>query len=227
MLVLFSGSAADSSGYQRTQNPLETGQKCPPLNSNLFRFSCIGSTRAKLFLWNCLVSSTPAPLPSGQAGEQLQNPDLVLHSGLLPPLLPLSHLPLPALLPLQPLGQELLMPASLVLPLILQLHEEAPRVRHQPLEAVREVPEDGLQAAGVRVVLGGGREGGGAGVWRGVERRCGGSVNGGRGVRGCYSRWGGSARAGFPGTFKTGHKAVQINTGSRHRWSIRTRSQLK
>lgn len=162
------------------------------------------------------MSSTPAPLPSGQTGEQLQNPDLVLHSGLLPPLLPLSHLPLPALLPLQPLGQELLMPASLILPLILQLHKEAPRIRHQPLEAVREVPEDGLQAAGVRVAVGSGWEGGGAGVWRGVERRCTGSVTRGSGVRGCYSMWGGSAQAGFLGTFKTGHKPVQMNTGSRH-----------
>lgn len=96
-----------------------------------------GVIRVNLCLCNHLVSFTFAPMFSGQTGEELQDPNLMFHSGLLPPLLPLRHLPLPALLPLQPLCQELLMPASLILPLILQLHKEAPRVRHQPLEAVR------------------------------------------------------------------------------------------
>lgn len=117
---------------------------------------------------------------SGQTGEELQDPHLVFHSGLLPPLLPLGHLPLPALLPLQPLRQELLVPASLVLPLILQLHKEAPRVRHQPLEAVRQVPDDGLQAAGVSVAVGSGREAGGAWVWSSLERGYSGAVHRGR-----------------------------------------------
>lgn len=161
-----------------------------------------GVIRAQLRLCNRRLSSTSAPLLSGQPGEELQNPDLVLHSGLLPPLLPLSHLPLPALLPLQPLGQELLVPASLILPLILQLHKEAPRVRHHPLEAVRDVPDDGLQAAGVCVTAGGGWEGGGVG--RTVEWRRSGSVTRGRSRWGCDSMWRGNAQAGFLSSFKTG-----------------------
>lgn len=60
----------------------------------------------------------------------------MLHASFLPPLLSLSRLPLPALLPLQPLGQELLMPAGLLLPLALQLHHQAPGLRHKPLEAL-------------------------------------------------------------------------------------------
>lgn len=166
---------------------------------------------AKLWLCHRRLSSTSAPLLSGQTGEELQDPDLVLHPGLLPPLLPLSHLPLPALLPLQPLGQELLVPASLILPLVLQLHKEAPRVRHHPLEAVRDVPDDGLQAAGVCVTAGGGWEAGGG--RRTVERRRSGSVTRGRSRWGCYSVWRGDAQAGFLSSFKTGQKPEQKRDG--------------
>lgn len=82
----------------------------------------------------------------------------MLHAGLLPPLLPLGRLPLPALLPLQPLLQELLMPALLLLPLTLQLQQEAPGLRDQALETVRQLPEGWLHARGVQLMEGGGGE---------------------------------------------------------------------
>lgn len=152
--VFFSGSTAASSSWfnwipactvaiKGRRKPWKWGTIVGVCHSG----SIISSTGAKIIfpgvIWvhlclcNHLVSFTFAPLFSGQTGEELQDPNLMFHSSLLPPLVPLSHLPLPALLPLQPLCQELLVPASLILPLILQLHEEAPRVRHQPLEAVR------------------------------------------------------------------------------------------
>ncbi len=95
----------------------------------------------------------------------------MLHASFLPPLLPLSVLPLPALLPLQPLGQELLMPASLLLPLTLQLHQQAPGLGHQPLEALRQVLEDGFQAGGLRVMVARVGDGVGVWIWRCRERR--------------------------------------------------------
>ncbi|TNN47368.1 hypothetical protein EYF80_042420 [Liparis tanakae] len=83
-----------------------------------------------------VASSAPTPRLSHEAGEQLQHPQLVLHACLLPPLLALRRLALPPLLPLQPLRQEVLVPALRLLPLALQLQEEAPRVCRQPLEAL-------------------------------------------------------------------------------------------
>lgn len=85
----------------------------------------------------------------------------MLHASFLSPLLPLGRLPLPALLPLHPLSQELLVPASLLLPLALKLHQQAPGLRHQLLEAVRQV----LEAGGLRVVVARGGEGVGVWIW--------------------------------------------------------------
>lgn len=136
----------------------------------------------------------------------------MLHASLLPPLLPLGRLPLPALLSLQPLCQELLMPAGLLLPLILQLHQKAPGIRHQPLEALRQVLEDGFQAAGLSVAVARGEEDIGAWIWGCREWR--GSGLGKRGRRRCrwrcYYMWGRSVQAVFQCTYDTGYKTVQV-----------------
>lgn len=94
-----------------------------------------------------------AHLLADQAGEELQHLDLVLHVGLLPPLFPLGRLPLP----LEPLAQELLVPGGLLLPLLLQLRQEGPRLRKQLLVAMRQVLQGGLQSDVIGVAAGGPR----------------------------------------------------------------------